>query len=266
MNSRQGAAAALILLTASVLSFVVGADGPQMDLAANQYYVTSLGQPAIPLVTLTQKAQSSGYTTILRHGDDVVSFYGTERTDQTEAVLLGTSPLLYVDGEFILLRVIGPDYDYAVRPGAAGYELLVIPHRDLALGEPLLSILTELQRLGIVGGNLNLAFTAFPKSPVKTPPAPQGGRLDSLLYGLALSEDWFSYTANNGLARTGLRVEVVAEKVPGGTIPEAYKPYVTEETAQLAKLLVPIHLLVDLASSASVNYVRPPYQPAPAVN
>ena len=265
MNSRQGATAALILFVASVFSVVVGAGGPQTDLVANQYYVTSLGQPAIPLVTLTQRAQSSGYTTILRHGNEVVSFYGTERTDQAEEVLLGTGCLLYVDGEFILLRVIGPDYDYVVRPGATGYELLLIPHRDLALGEPLLSSLTELQRLGIVGESLNLAFTAFPKSPEKTPPAPQGVRLDSLLYGLVLSEDWFSYVTKNGLTRTGLRVEVVAEKVPGGTIPESYRPYLTEETAQLAKLLVPIHLLVDLARSASVNYVRPPYQPVPAV-
>jgi hypothetical protein len=194
----------------------------------------------------------------------VVCFSGTTRSDQTEAALLETNPLLYVDGEFTLIRVTGPDFDYVARPGTTGYELLLIPHRDLALGEPLFTALGELQRLGVVGASPSLAFTAYLKAPGKAPAPPQGVRLDSLLYGLVLSEDWFSYAADNGLARVGLRVEVAAEKVPGGTIPESYRPYVTEETVGLAKLLVPINLLVDLARSASIGYVRPPYQPAPA--
>lgn len=266
MSSRYGAAAVIVLLVASALGAFGVVAVAQADLVGTQYYVSPLGEPAIPLVTLTQRAQSSGYTTILRHGNDVVAFWGTQTTDQTEGVLLGASCILYVDGEFILVRVTGPDLDYVVRPGATGYELLLIPHRDLGLGEQLVPVMSELQRLGILGGSVNLAFTPFPQSPEKTPPPPQGVRLDSLLYGLTLSDDWFSYASRSGLARVGLRVEVVVEKLPGAAIPETYKPYVTEETEQLAKLLVPIHLLVDLARSPSVSYVRPPYQPVPAAH
>jgi hypothetical protein len=266
MTSRCGTAAAVVFSLVSALAAVGVTACSQADLVATQYYVSPLlGVAAIPLVTVTERAQSSGYATILRHGADVVAFRGGKRTDETEETLLGASSLLYVDGEFVLVRVTGPDLDYVVRPGELGYDLLLIPHHDLALGQSLPPVLTELQRLGVLGAGLNLAFTPFPQAPEKTPPAPQGARLDSLLYGLVLSDDWFSYSTKTGLARVGLRVEVVAEKVAGATLPEAYRTYVTEETEQLAKLLLPIHLLVGLASTEGVSYVRPPYQPVPAV-
>ena len=265
MTNRARAGGVLVFLLAGVLLLGGGPAGAQMDLAATQYYVSSLGEVALPLSTLIQTAQASGFTTIVRSGDVVTGYLGKERTDLGEEVLLTTSPLLYVDGDLFVFQVRGPDLDYVVRPAQTGYALLLIPQRSLASGEVLPSVLRDLRSLGIAGDQAALGFTAVPRGLEKAPPPPQGVALDSALYGLTLAEDWFTYAAANGLTRVGLRVEVVAEKRPGEVFPESFRAYVVSETAELAKLLVPIHRLVELARSAAISYVRPPYQPAPQV-
>ena len=86
--------------------------------------------------------------------------------------------------------------------------------------------------------------------------------MDSLLYRLVIAEDWFSFAATNGLTVTGLRADVVVEKLPGSDLAEAFEAYAYQETEQLAQLLVPISRLVALASAESTGYVRPAYRPA----
>ncbi len=253
----------VLFLFVSALLWGVGPVGAQADLSAAQYYIAPIGRVDVPLASLIQSVQSSGFTTIIRSGDEVTAYLGTARTDQPEELLLGASSLLYVDDGFFLLKVAGEDLDYVVRPAEGGYALVLIPHRDLGSGEALLGVLSSLQTLGILGQDVAMELTGLPKEPAKLPAPPQGVALDSSLYGLALAADWFSYAAAHGLTRVGLRAEAVAEKVPGGGIPEAFRPYVVSETEGLAKLLVPIHQLVDLARSPSIGYVRPPYRPQP---
>ena len=152
--------------------------------------------------------------------------------------------------------------DVPVRPAADGYELMISPSEDVAIADTLTSLLMSLQEIGVLGNSVDLEYAAFAKSDLKGPAPPAGASIDSVLYQLVVAEDWFAFAAANSLALTGLRVDVVAEKLPDGVLPEAFAAYVYEETDQLAKLLVPIDMLVTLASAEAVGYVRPPYQPA----
>ena len=126
-------------------------------------------------------------------------------------------------------------------------------------------VLTPLQQLGVVGAEVDMEYKNFILNPEKSEAPPAGVAIDSNLYNLMIAPDWLVAAKKMNLARTGLRVSVVAEKVPGGTVPEEYTPYVVSQTDTLAKLLLPIEDLVKLASDSGIGYVRPPYQPHPAV-
>jgi len=110
-----------------------------------------------------------------------------------------------------------------------------------------------------------MEYKTFVLNPEKSEAAPAGVAIDSNLYNLMIAPDWLTAAEEKGLARTGLRVSVVAEKVPAGAVPDQFKTYVVSETDTLAKLLLPIEDLVSLASDSAIGYVRPPYQPQPAV-
>ncbi len=234
-------------------------------LLKTDYYLFSIGTIDLPIPSLVQSAQAKGFTVIVRDGQAVTAYRGTVSTQESEEALLAASSLLYVDGAAFLLRVKGDAIDFTVRPGEAGYALVLDPHDDLPQGQTLATVLASLQDLGIVGSEVGLtSFAAFSKVTQKDPAPPEGVAIDSSLYALSVAPDWFSYAKAKGLTRVGLRVEVVAEKLPGGTIPEAYTAYVESETDALAKLLLPIEKLVGLARSSDIGYVRPPYQPHPA--
>ncbi len=238
----------------------------EAKLVQTSYYLISIGGIKTPLASLIQTAKENGFTIIVRSGEEVTSYKGSELTQEPEAVLLEADSLLYVDDGFLLLRVNGDDLDYTVRPGDGGYTLIIFPHRDLPQGETIFSLLGTLQKLGVIGAEVTMeGFRSFEKDAEKGPEPPAEAAIDSDLYGLTVAADWFSFASSIGLTRVGLRVEVVAEKLPGGAIPEEFQPYILpgSETDQLAKLLLPIHRLVDLARSSSIGYVRPPYQPQP---
>ncbi len=239
--------------------------GEEPDLLQTNYYVISIGELKGSLDSLIQTAQGDQFTVIVISDETATSYRGSEATEEPEAVLLDAGSLLYVDQSLFLLQITGEDLDYVVRPAGVGYALLLIPHRDLPQGETLIFVLNELLQMGIVGEELQMEWEgAFPKKADKAPKPPDGVAIDSALYGLAVAADWFSSAASQGLTRVGLRVEVVAEKLPGETIPAAFQSYIVSETEELAKLLVPIHRLVELARSSAIGYVRPPYQPHPA--
>ena len=89
-----------------------------------------------------------------------------------------------------------------------------------------------------------------------------GRPLESTLYGLTVAEDWGAYARVKGITLVGLRADVVVEKLPGQVLPEEFRAFLVTETEQLAKLLLPVDLMVALAKSSAVGYVRLPYQPA----
>jgi len=238
----------------------------EAKLVQTSYYLISIGGIKTPFASLIQTAKENGFTIIVRSDEEVTSYKGSELTQEPEAVLLEADSLLYVDDGFLLLRVNGDDLDYTVRPGDGGYTLILFPHRDLPQEETIFSVLGSLQEIGLIGAEVTMeGFRPFEKDTEKGPPPPAEAAIDSDLYGLTVAADWFSFASSLGLTRVGLRVEVVAEKLPSGAIPEEFQPYIIpgSETDQLAKLLLPIHRLVDLARSSFIGYVRPPYQPQP---
>ena len=67
--------------------------------------------------------------------------------------------------------------------------------------------------------------------------------------------------AAKGLALLGLGVDVVAEKLPGGTLSAALAAYAVSESRQVAELILPIEQRMALAQSNAVGVVRLPYVP-----
>jgi hypothetical protein len=265
MTTRPKVSGVLAVLLLAVLLVGTGAMANEARFLETNYYLISFGTVDAPIASLIQTAQEKGFSVIVRSGDEISFYHGTAITEESEEVLLASPTLLYVDSGWFLLRVTGEDFDYTVRPTEDGYELVLVPHRDVAMGETLAMVLSDLQEMGIVGGEVDMEFVTLAKEAEKGPAPPEGVAIDSNLYGLTVAADWFSYAASKGLTCVGLRVEVVAEKLPGGAIPERFVPYIVSETEGLAKLILPIHQLVALARSSSIGYVRPPYQPQPAV-
>ncbi len=248
------------------LLYGAGTTGSDTTLFSQNYYLISIGAVNVQISTLVQTAQSNGYAIIVRSGDEVKRYRGDKPTDESEATLIACEHLLYVDDGQFLLRVNGEDYDYTVRPGGdQNYSLVIVPHRDLPLVDTLTKVMSSLQRLGIVGSEVNMEFKSFPQKAEKSPAPPEGVAIDSGLYALQVAPDWFTAASAAGIKRVGLRVEVIAEKLPGGQIPEEFRQYIESETDSLAKLLLPISDLVALAKSPAIGYLRPPYRPQPAV-
>jgi len=233
------------------------------DFVQTHYYLLSMGQILVDTDTLAQTMQGRDFTVVTYEGDTASVYRGAElAVDVSVQGALADEAVLVVDGDRFYLRVAGDPFTYSVRPATDGYELVVSPSQDIAISDALTSILMSLQEIGLLGNSIDLEFAAYAKNDLKGPAPPAGASIDSILYRLVIAEDWFAFAAANSLALTGLRVDVVVEKLPGGSLPETLAAYVYEDTEQLAKLLVPVDQLVALASAESTGYVRPPYQPA----
>jgi len=257
-----------IALIASLTVLLMGVSmtslgsGELSGFVETEYYILSLGGLTVDVASVVDTAQTNGFTVIRYDGGTATAYRGKTETTEPLSELEKSNKLLIVDNERIYLRVKDDAYTYTVRPSASGYELVIDPQQTLPIVETLTSILTALQGMGLVGTEVDLGFHAFSKSDLKGPMPPEGARIDSDLYWLTVAEDWFAFAATKGLSLTGLRVEVVAEKLPGGSIPTEFSAYVLSETETAAKLLLPIDTLVRLAESAGVGLVRPPYRPA----
>jgi len=253
---------ALALLVVVLFTGLLAANAqPATQFLETNYYLVSLGQIGIGLDSLIDAAQTAGYTLIEYDGDIATVNVGVDPTERTVAEAMADDMVLLVDGDRFLLKRALPEYEYVVRPAEGGYELVLSPVQGLAISNTLTSILVSLQELGILGDAVDFDFNTFAKDDLKGSPAPTGARMDSSLYNLVIAEDWHAYAAENSFDVAGLRVEVIAEKLPGGALPEAYAAYVVEESDLLAKLLLPIDQLVALASSPSIGYVRTAYEP-----
>jgi len=249
---RRTTTLAIALLVSTIACSVQAQDVPAR-LSPTHYYIFSLGEMTVDAMAVAGTTQSAGFS-VVRFVDD--------EPDGDLAAALSAQKFLLIDGDRIYLRQTNDAHTYTMRPSATGYELVVNPAEDLTLTDTLGSILLDLQTIGVVGSEVNLEYAAYSKADLKGPAAPEGVPLDSTLYGLMVAEDWFAYASVHGLTLVGLRVEVVAEKLPGAALASTFSTYVTEETESLARLLLPIERLIALADSASVGYVRTAYQPA----
>ena len=258
---RQGKTILLALLALALVVPAHGADVPT-SFSSTHYYILSLGDMSIDLSTLVQTAQSAGYSIIQFEGDIAsVRREGEEVADDV-SVALADDAVLLSDSSRFYLREASEAYAFTVRPAEAGYELVINPTEDLSINDTLAAVLMGLQQLGILGNEVNLEFESFAKADLKGPASPTGVPIDSTLYGMVVAEDWFAYAIANGLTQVGLRIEVIAEKIPGGALASEFSDYVIEESATLVKLLLPIDELLSLAQSTSIGYVRIAYEPA----
>jgi hypothetical protein len=215
----------------------------------------------VDLPALLQMTQSGGYSVIQYDGDDVSAHRGGEAATDATSVLADDA-LLLVDGSRFYLHETSESYNFTVRPAEIGYQLVIDPSQDLPVNDTLASILMGLQQIGILGNEVNLEFESFAKADLKGPAAPVGVPIESTLYGLTVADNWFTYATAKGLTQVGLRVEIIAEKVPGGVLEAAFADYVVEETESLVRLLLPIDELLALAKSTSIGYVRTAYHPS----
>jgi len=257
---RQGKTILFALLIWALALPLHGADVPT-TFTATHYYILSLGEMSVDLSTLIQTTQSSGHSVIQYEGGIATVYRDGEVDDINVAEALADEYVLLVDGSRFYLREIGEAYTFTVRPAETGYELVINPQQDLSINDTLASILMALQQIGILGNDVNLEFASFAKADLKGPAPPTGVFIESTLYGLTVAEDWFAYATAEVLTQVGLRVEIIAEKVPGGVLDTEFVDYVVEETVSLVKLLLPIDELLALAKSSSIGYVRIAYQP-----
>ena len=258
---RQGKMFLFALLALALALPLHGADVPT-SFSSTHYYILSLGEMPIDLSILIQTTQSAGYSVIQYDGNTALVSRGSEAAAVDVGTALADESVLVVDSDRFYLRETSASYVFTVRPAEIGYELVINPSQELSINDTLASILIGLQQIGILGNEVNLEFASFAKADLKGPAAPAGVFIDSMLYGLTVAEDWFAYATAEGLTQVGLRVEIVAEKVPGGVLGAEFTDYAIEETDSLAKLLLPIDELLALAKSTSIGYVRTAYQPA----
>lgn len=234
--------------------------GEAVSFSQSNYYIFPLGGTSVDLESLVQTAQAQGYAVIRYDGSSVLAYQGAELATAPIETLLAGDRLLIVDGSRFLLRASGESSTYAVRPSSDGLELVFSPHEDQGL-DGVLSALVDLEGLGVISSEVDFGFRAFARESLKGPVPPTGARTDSDLYWLTVAEDWHAFAAVKGLSLVGLRVDVVVEFLPGSALPAEYAEYVSSESASLAELLLPIDLLVELASSEGVGFVRQPYEP-----
>ena len=251
-----------LLLT---LGLAASTGAEEVLFAPGNYYLISIGAVASgEVASLVQTGQQKGFTVIVLSDAGMSAYRGLEETQEPEPELSTAPSLLYVDDESFLLRVLGQEFDYEVRPGECGYDLALIPHKGMTAMDLVNDVLTPLQEMGVIGTEVDMEYKTFVLNPEKSEAPPEGVAIDSDLYNLMIAPDWLAAATELNLARSGLRVSVIAEKVPGGAVPEQFTPYVVSQTDTLAKLLLPIEDLVRLASDSGIGYVRPPYQPHPA--
>ncbi len=261
MRTRFGVALLMLVAAAIGALPVVAVCVPTM-FVPDEYYVIPVGETEISTAASIESAKRLDYAIVIQASEGPSTWRGSTRTEEEESLLLQEPALLYVDGENLLVRVQTASYGFVLRPSEGGYELVVTPAEEVNAGSTLVEILLALSEIGIAPGSISLDDAVqYSVTDLKGPPPPEGAALESSLYQLVIAADWFAAASTSGMQRTGLRVSVIAERLTGEEIPESYRVFVVEETDQLVELLLPIQHLVPLARSASVTYVRIPYQP-----
>jgi hypothetical protein len=261
MRGRTGAVRCAVVV-AVVVGCAVGGLGEGSLLLPSLYYLFPAEGLQANVQTLSQTAQSAGYAVVLFSDGNATTFRGADPTNQSVPSLLAESHVLAVDGDHFVLHSEVAGVAYSLRSVAGGAELVISPTQEIPVIEALAAVFDELQVLGILELAIDLeSVQSFSAGSPKGPAVPTGVALDSVLYNLVVAEDWFAYADAKGIVLSGLRIEVVAEKVAGVAFPEAFVPYIVSETDRLAKLVLPLDQLVPLAKEGGVGYVRLPLQP-----
>jgi hypothetical protein len=253
----------IVLLSLLILTASMALDAEELPTSflSSHYYILSLGALSFDLSSVIQSASAVGTSVVEFDAGAISVDRGTEDPNVPLETVLGDPSVLVVDSGRLLLSRTGDAYRFTVRPSACGYELVINPSADSDLHETLADVLGTLQELGLLGAEVSLQFSSFAKAELKGPQPPADLAIESTLYGLTVAADWFSFAAAQALTQVGLRVAVVAEKLPGAQLNSQFAPYVEQETDSLVRLLLPIDQLLPLARSASVGYVRTPRQP-----
>jgi len=251
----------LLALAAIVLLQIVA--WPQMaEFLPDSYYILPLGAIETDLSALIEAVQASDFSIAEYTGSGYDVTHPAEPPDWTFEMFLVAPRTLLIDGCRYRLRVVQENFTYTVRPGTAGQDLVITVERAMPVAQTLDEILGSLRNLAMVGADLSLEIQSFDRSRIKGPPPPAGAPIDSTLYDLMIAADWYAQANVYGLPLQGLRVEVIAEVLPGETLPEPFSAYAVGETENTVKLWIPIEQLVLLAQADEIGYVRPPYRPA----
>jgi len=251
----------LVVLSLLVSALALQGVGLQPEFETTSYYLLSMGALQPDLDNLADLARGMDLSVIVYEQEGASVTPGT--TAPHDLLLLqAADDVLIIDSERFHLRRAMEQLLFTVRPTEEGYELVINPLVDVAIGDALAVVLEELQGMGLLGSDVSLEYQAFSKGDLKGPAPPDGVPIDSTFYGLVIAENWFVHATVKGLRQTGLRVEAVAEKLPGQSLTTPFAEFIVEESDGLAKLLLPIDLLLPLARSSAVGYVRPPYQPS----
>lgn len=254
--------AGISMLILAVALLPVGTWGETDDFKPNAYYILSLGPVSVDIDTLVETALGASVAVAQTTGLDYEIQDPESGTDPDFPTFLQQPETLVVDGDRFRLRMVSDEVTYTVRPASSGYDLVIIPTLAVPVSSTLESIVASLCDLGIVGTELSLELRTYPRTGLKGPAPPTDTPIDSALYGLVVAENWFSEATKLGLTLVGLRVEVVAELGPGGSVPAAFSVYVVQQAEETLKLLMPIEQLVALARAEEIAYVRPPHRPA----
>ena len=255
----RGAALALLA------TLCVATVGSAVTLDAQSYFTFGVGQLEADIQTLSAAAATQDYAVLSFTGNSVSVLHAPlAGPADVQSMMLSAERLLVLDGARFYLRSSGPTLTYAIRPVHGGLELVLSPKAPIDVVEALTAVIVELQDLGVGGMDVGLdGYRSVARNALKGPAEPQdlASKLDYALYGLMVSEDWFSYAHGKGIALLGLHLEVVVEKLPNAEIPSDFRSAVSSETADLASLVVAVDQLAPLARSAGVGYVRLPYVP-----
>ncbi len=245
-----------------VAGSAIVATGSPSVLSPALYYLFPAEGVEADIQTLSETACAAGYVVITFSGETVNAVRGTETAQGDLNALLAEDHVLVLDGDRFLLHAALSGVSYTLRPAAGAMELVVSAAEETPTLEALAAIIADLQALGIPAMNIDLASSqSFSATSLKGPAVPPGIALDSTLYDLVVAADWFAYAASKGIRLSGLRIEVVMEKVAGSAFPSAFVPFLISETDRLAKLILPIDQLLPLAKDSAVGSVRLPLQP-----
>lgn len=251
-----------ILLLGLSLILVGGIGGEA--LSGTGFYKAIFPLPQPDISTIAARAQGLGFWIRVEQGTNVTYLHGamlcSTCTSENEENFF-SFPQLYLDDGLFLVRLDEPRYRLNIRPSAEQlgmYEVIVGPKAELKRTDAEQEALGWLQRLGIAQ-TASLSFAEL--VPQEKPQPPEGLRLDSPLYALALAPDWHDYARVRGLSLFGMRIRVIVKLASPSIVPQGYHLIEEARSKNLMRVLVPVSELIRLASDPAARFVRLPYTP-----
>ncbi len=262
----------LMAVLGLIAGFGEGAFSFKANVQTQRHYRALLPAPGVSSLQVVQTAQQLDYWIRIQTGLDVMYLKGQtpcSTCEPSQEETFFTPPRLYVDGPWFWIHLDEPDWELHLRPSSqmSHYELIVSPKlpKTALSDEDLGAIREKLTPFGVLPAGTN-GLKLEPYLPSAKPEPPEGARLDSVLYGLALAPDWNRYAREQGIELSGLRARVLIElSAPEAQLPGTLDVQIEAQSGQLVRAQVLIHQLVQLAQDPAVAFVRLPSRPHPAV-